>query len=127
MMKKMEVPLSFTNFSSKEANPDMPEVSDISAEEVRAKATEVKLIDVRSQDEYTGELGHIDGSTLITLDTLEDRLGELPKDQSIVFICRSGKRSAAASMIALQNGFESVFNMQGGMIQWNELGFETKK
>ena len=119
--------MSFVDFSSKQTNPDIPEVHDITVEEVQEKREQVKLVDVRRPDEYTGELGHIVGAELITLDTLEDRVAELPKDQTLVFVCRSGKRSAAASVIAQQNGFGSVYNMMGGMIRWNEAGFEIEK
>ena len=116
---------TFTNFTT-ETNPDLDMVEDVSPGEVNAKKDNLCLVDVRSSDEYNGELGHIPGSQLITLDTLMDHIDNLPKDKTIVFVCRSGRRSANATAMAKDNGFESVYNMQGGMILWNEMSLDTE-
>ena len=117
---------NYTSFSTAETNPDLDIVEDVSPDEVNAKIGDLTLIDVRSSDEYTGELGHIPNSKLVTLDTLMDHIDDIPKDKTVVFICRSGRRSANATAIAKDNGFESVFNMKGGMILWNEMGLTTE-
>lgn len=84
------------------------------------------LIDVRRADEYTGELGHIDGARLVTLGPdLEAYLKSGNKDDKILFICRSGMRSANATLNALSLGYKSVFNMEGGMLLWNQKNFPT--
>lgn len=122
-------------FKSAHPHPSIPGVTDIDATEfndIMAKipdvlTDQVALIDVRGMDEYKGDLGHIPGAKLIVLDTLPARLFELPKDRPIVFVCRSGGRSARASALAKQNGFDQVFNLQGGMLLWNELKFRTEK
>ena len=121
-MKKSPV-----TFTSAKSNPSLSIVTDITASELAEKATTVHLIDVRRPDEYTGELGHIAGTQLIVLDTMPEHLESLPKDEPIVFVCRSGARSAQATAFALQNGFDQVFNMQGGMLKWNELGLPIEK
>ncbi|MDZ4660304.1 MAG: rhodanese-like domain-containing protein [Pseudomonadota bacterium] len=113
------------SFDTAEANPENPGVLDISPEEVRGEAREVLLVDVRRNEEFVGELGHIPGARLITLDLLPDQIDELPKNVTIVFICRSGSRSGRAAGLALTKGFKHVFNMKGGMIAWNSLEFET--
>lgn len=111
----------FVNFTTKTQNPQYEGVSDIAPAELQQVMSKVKLIDVRQPEEFVGELGHVPGSELIVLDSLPDRLSSLPKDQTIVFICRSGARSAKATAYALMNGFTQVYNMQGGMILWNNL------
>lgn len=116
----------FISFASAQSNPQVSGVLDITPEELQSKKNQVLLVDVRRPDEYEGELGHIPGAQLMVLDTLPDRLSELPKDQTVVFICRSGGRSAQATAYAQSQGFQSVFNMQGGMLRWNELQFETE-
>jgi len=116
----------FTQFTSKRPNPNFANVEDITPEELRAQKSNVAIIDVRRPDEWVGEYGHIPEATLVTLDTLPDRIDELPKDRTIVFVCRSGGRSAQATAFAKANGLESVFNMQGGMMSWTEKNFETK-
>ncbi len=117
---------NYTTFSTAEANPELDIVQDVSPDEVHAKSQDLVLVDVRSAEEYSGELGHAPKSKLITLDVLMDHIDELPKDKTLVFICRSGRRSANATAMAKDNGFESVFNMKGGMLLWNEMGLSTE-
>ncbi len=121
-MKKTPV-----SFETAAHNPQLPQVQDIDAAELWKKKDSVHIVDVRRPDEYTGELGHIAGSKLIVLDTIPEHVNELPKDESIVFVCRSGMRSAQATAFALENGFEHVYNMKGGMLRWNELGHTIEK
>ena len=81
------------------------------------------VLDVREASEWTGELGHIRGATLIPLGELRAKLAELPKDIPIVAVCRSGGRSAQACVILEAAGFSRVANLSGGMIGWRSLGF----
>lgn len=80
------------------------------------------LLDVRTQEEYDGALGHIAGSVLIPLQQLEARVDELKdqKDNEIIVYCRSGNRSRVASAFLIQQGFKPI-NMLGGMKAWNKL------
>lgn len=112
-------------FNSLKPNPNLPQIYDVSPDEVRQKIGKIKIIDVRRPDEWTGELGHIAEAELITLDTLPNRIHEIPQDQTVVFVCRSGGRSAQATAFALENGYTTVFNMHGGMLEWNAKKFET--
>lgn len=99
---------------------------EISPKDVNSKS--YKLIDVRTAEEFNGELGHAPGSQLITIDDeFEKALESFDKDEKIIFICRSGNRSGTATTIASNLGFKNVFNMTGGMLLWNELGLETEK
>jgi rhodanese-related sulfurtransferase len=101
---------------------------DVSAAQVKEKAHELKIIDVRRPEEFIGELGHIEGATLATLETnLESHLERLPKDVAYVFVCRSGARSFTATQMALDKGFKNVFNMKGGMLAWNSEGFPVER
>jgi rhodanese-related sulfurtransferase len=86
------------------------------------------LVDVRRPDEFTGELGHIKGAKLVTIGLdLEVYLESADKARPTLFICRSGMRSANATMYATQLGFKEVYNMEGGMMLWNQLGLATEK
>jgi rhodanese-related sulfurtransferase len=80
------------------------------------------ILDVREPQEYAGELGHIPGSTLVPLRELADRVVELQahKGKQVVVVCRSGVRSTTAAAILEGLGFENVFNLQGGMVDWND-------
>jgi rhodanese-related sulfurtransferase len=89
---------------------------------------EYTLIDVRRPEEFTGELGHIEGSKLVTLGPdLENYLQVTPRETKILFICRSGARSAHSTLYAQSIGFKNVFNMEGGMIYWNQKNFPITK
>lgn len=92
---------------------------EITPNEVWNKHEELVIIDVRRPDEFEGELGHIPGARLIVLDTLPERINELPTDRTVVFVCRSGGRSGRATAFAHEHGLERALNMTGGMIEWN--------
>lgn len=81
----------------------------------------VFLLDVRTQEEWDDF--HAPDTTLIPLDQLESRLGELPQDEPIVVVCRSGNRSQAGRDILLANGYEPATSMEGGLNAWREAGF----
>jgi rhodanese-related sulfurtransferase len=81
------------------------------------------ILDVREQDEW--EQVHIPGATLISLQQLAQRTGEVPKDRPVVVVCRSGNRSAQGRDILRQAGFTEVTSMAGGMNDWQAAGYET--
>ena len=116
----------FISFSNTEIKPNLDEVHDVFPEEVNEKKGQITVVDVRTPEEYTGELGHIPGSRLIPLDTLMDHIQDLKQHQTLVFVCRSGGRSAKATAIAMEQGFGSVYNMKGGMLLWNQMSLETE-
>lgn len=118
--------MSQENFSQTSPNPEHSNVIDVHPQNILDQKDHLHLIDVRTPEEYTGELGHVAGATLITLDQLPQRLNEVPKDKTVIFICRSGKRSGNACAFAKENGFQNVYNMLGGMIAWNEQKFPTE-
>ncbi|HEY6395324.1 MAG TPA: MBL fold metallo-hydrolase [Candidatus Binataceae bacterium] len=101
------------------------EVRQMTAAELRERLESSNppvLVDVREGEEYRGELGHIAGSRMIPLRELPERTGELEaeKGSDIVAICRVGVRSATAAAILTGVGFEQVWNLKGGMIEWND-------
>ena len=85
--------------------PDLAQLSrvrQLSAAEVNsllATQEPLMLLDVRELNEYSGELGHIRGSTLIPLRELAERSAELEncKSKTVIAICRSGVRSTTAA------------------------------
>ncbi len=102
------------------------EVPEIDVQELHQKMEQgdlkgVLLLDVRMPEEFTGELGHIEGSKLVTLGPdLQEFLDKGDRKQPIVFVCRSGNRSGHATAYAVDVGYENVANMQGGMLAWNQ-------
>jgi glyoxylase-like metal-dependent hydrolase (beta-lactamase superfamily II)/rhodanese-related sulfurtransferase len=106
-------------------------VRQLAAPEVRARlaAPGVLLLDVREPDEYRGELGHVPGSVLIPLRELPARTGELAewRDRDVIVICRAGVRSATAAAILTGLGFEHVWNLKGGMLDWTDARLPVER
>ncbi len=111
----------FVQFSTQEENLFFQGVLDIEPKELAQKMNLVTLVDVRQREEFSGELGRIPGSQLIVLDELPQALGNLDHNLTYVFICRSGTRSARAAEFARAQGYDSVYNLKGGMLLWHEL------
>lgn len=104
------------------------EYKTVSAQEAKAQLREVFIIDVRGPDEFHGELGHIAGAHQVTLGPeLNSFLEGCDRQKNIFFVCRSGQRSATASNIAIQMGFQKVSHLGGGMISWNQNKFAIEK
>jgi len=89
---------------------------DMEADEVSKRHAEFHLLDVREDDEWAA--GHIDGAQHIPLGQLSARLGEVPKDRTIVAVCRSGGRSEAAVRGLRKLGYEAE-NLEGGVNAWD--------
>ena len=81
------------------------------------------ILDVREPDEWNES--HIPGATLIPLGELASRVDEVPQDQEVVVVCRSGNRSQQGRDILLAAGLKQVTSMAGGINQWKAAGFQT--
>jgi len=81
------------------------------------------VLDVREPSEW--DSFHAPNTTLIPLGELASRVDELPKDQPIVVVCRSGNRSQEGRDILLAAGFTQVTSMDGGLNDWKAAGYPT--
>ena len=81
------------------------------------KGDKLVLVDVREEWEYS--LAKLDGSILIPLGTLPQSLARLTRDSEIIAICHHGMRSADATNFLLQQGFQNVKNLVGGIDAWS--------
>ena len=98
---------------------DAPEF-EISVDELKTWRDEGRthvLIDVRTPQEY--DIALIEGSTLIPLNELPERLGELDEDADIVVHCHHGPRSSSAVAYMRSNGFPKARNLSGGINMWS--------
>lgn len=91
------------------------------AQQMAAADSSVVLLDVRTPQEFSGDTGHLEGAILIPVQELEERVSELApyKGKTIIAYCRTGNRSGKAATLLQTQGFK-VFNMSGGIVQWNE-------
>lgn len=86
----------------------------------------VRVIDVRSSEEFTGPLGHIAEAEFVPLVLLTDVARHWGRNRPIVVVCRSGGRSDRAALALQQLGFTRVASMTGGMMKWNALGLAVE-
>jgi sulfur dioxygenase len=92
-------------------------------------ATPPVVLDVREPEEFTGELGHVQGALLVPLDVLERRLPKLAGyiDRDVVVVCRAGARSATAGAMLERAGFRCIRNLAGGMLAWHAAGLDVQR
>ncbi len=76
------------------------------------------LLDVRQPSEY--EEAHLPGARLVPLPRLMDALGELDRRRPTIVYCAVGGRSRTAAQFLLNQGFEDVHNLQGGIQAWEQ-------
>jgi glyoxylase-like metal-dependent hydrolase (beta-lactamase superfamily II)/rhodanese-related sulfurtransferase len=79
---------------------------------------DTQVIDVREPAEFTDVLGHIHGARLLPLSQLAARTVEIERDRPVVTVCRSGARSAQATVLLQKAGYTQVANLAGGMLRW---------
>lgn len=83
------------------------------------RRSDLHLLDVREPDEWAA--GHVAGSQHIPLGQLRTRLGEVPKDKTVLAVCRSGSRSDAAARGLRTLGYVTE-NLDGGLMSWARAG-----
>jgi rhodanese-related sulfurtransferase len=98
--------------------------TDLSVSEFSSKVTEAGIItlDVRTPGEFNE--GHIEGAQLIDFQSgnFENEIATLDKSKTYAVYCRSGSRSGQAVKVMSDAGFTSVYNLNGGVIDWAGAG-----
>ena len=79
------------------------------------------LVDVREPFEYAD--GHVETAVLMPLAQVVELARDLPRDEPVYVICRSGNRSLQASEALVRAGFQDVRNVDGGMLAWAAAGY----
>lgn len=83
-----------------------------------------QVIDVREPREYKKQ--HVEGSILIPLKELADRLEEIDPARNALFVCQIGQRSGKAVKIARDAGYNNTYNLAGGIIAWANHRFPLR-
>jgi len=94
-------------------------IDEVTAKELKEELDQGQdpyILDVRNPVEY--EISRIEGSHLIPLDQLLNRLNELDSARDIVAHCRTGARSAKAIELLQEAGFRKLRNLKGGVLAW---------
>lgn len=74
------------------------------------------LLDVREPFEY--QIARLENSVLIPMNQIPERFQELNENEPIVVICHHGMRSEQVAYYLVQQGFEKIFNLTGGIHAW---------
>ncbi len=99
-------------------------VTTLNAPDFAKKITDksITLLDVRTPGEFAS--GHIAGATNIDFESgnFPSQILQLDKKKSYAVYCRSGNRSGQATALMAKDGFTTIFNLNGGIIQWQGAG-----
>lgn len=103
-----------------------PKVHDLTPAEVARGLTEgrILLVDVREPNETAVE-SYPEG-VIVPLSQFDPAAIPEPNGRTVVFACRSGKRSVTASLAAQEQGFPYDSHLAGGIIAWKAAGLPTK-
>lgn len=104
--------------TKRDEEEDVIEIDIDQFKEMRDNGNDFTLLDVREYHEY--DIANIEGSVLIPLGEVADRLDELNPDDEIVIHCHHGGRSMKATQYLKDQGFKNVKNLAGGIDAWAE-------
>lgn len=87
----------------------------------------LRLLDVRTPQEFASH--RLANATLVPIQELARRIGELDKDANWLVYCEHGRRSVFACDLLAQAGFAKLANLRGGVAFWSGCGLplETGK
>ena len=85
------------------------------------------VLDVREDNEFKG--GHVLHALHIPSGRVTDRINELEKyrNRPLIVLCRSGNRSRGVCSILRKRGFETVYNLDGGVLAWQNANLPLTK
>jgi rhodanese-related sulfurtransferase len=123
-MKKLIAVLLLSVFTLTACGGSGEQVINLAVNEFAQKIADptVVILDVRTPAEFAS--GHITGAVNVDFESgsFEQDIQALDKTKTYAVYCRSGNRSGQATSIMAKNGFSSVFNLNGGVIDWTALG-----
>lgn len=93
---------------------------------VYGKDMNVQLVDVRTASEYT--VSHLkDAQNIcVTNNDFQEKVKTLDKNEPVYVYCKKGGRSARAAKILAEMGFKKIYDLQGGITNWEEKGLKTE-
>ncbi|QQX77107.1 MULTISPECIES: rhodanese-like domain-containing protein [Aequorivita] len=116
-------------FTSCKENTTAQQIKVISPEEVYKAVNDnqnLQLVDVRTQEEYGEDHLKTAQNICVTDDDFKEKVAKLDKNEPVYLYCRSGKRSARAAQIMKDMGFKEIYDMEGGFLNWESQGLQTK-
>lgn len=129
-MKKLSIILGlvFTIVLGSCEKEDKGDIQVITSEEMQSllELEDVQFIDVRSEEEH--KKGYIEGSQNIDFNspTFDDDINKLDKTKPVILYCRTGGRSADCAKKLKDAGFVKIYDLKGGITQWQFQGFKVE-
>ena len=107
------------------AVPASPERVDAAAFSEIVAAPGVQVIDVRSPEEFAE--GHIEGAVNFNVQGPDflDQISTLDPASTYAVYCRSGNRSQPAVATMADNGITSIYELESGIVGWQDSGLPT--
>jgi len=96
---------------------EVKEVSALEASSILKDNPEIRLLDVRSQEERA--TASVKNSLLLDQEMVEEMLDSWDRNTEIMFICHVGQRSRQAAQYFTSQGFQSVYNISDGINGWS--------
>ena len=104
----------------------VPEVDASTLSKWVSETKDMVLIDVGNPGDFAE--GHIPGSISLPLSaSFKEKSKNLSKGKTYILICPTGRRSATAAKLMMEQGFEKVYNLKGGIADWLRNGFKVAK
>ncbi len=93
--------------------------------ELMSKKETIFILDVRTNEEFRGALGHISSAVNIPVESLVGRLEELSscREKPIAVVCTTDRRSNKAALLLAKHRFTDVHIVKGGMTEWNKVHY----
>ena len=100
---------------------------DVSVNELAAMLKNKDFVFINVHIPFAGDIAQTDLS--IPYDEIEQNLSQLPTDKNakVVLYCRSGRMSAIAAEKLASLGYTNIWNLDGGMVEWEQAGYEIEK
>ncbi len=119
--------LSCNTKEKSKTNLQSGEIALVTPDEFKEKSIDKTIVDVRTPEEFKED--HIKDARNIDFksENFLEQISKLDKSKQIFIYCRSGKRSASAATAMSKTGFETVYDLKGGIISWIKDNNETVK
>ncbi|MFA5298062.1 MAG: rhodanese-like domain-containing protein [Lutibacter sp.] len=99
----------------------------IAPTEFKEKSINHTIIDIRTPKEFSE--GHIEGAININYfdKTFLEQFSKYGKDEALFVYCKSGNRTSSASVKLAESGFQKIYDLDGGILNWTKNNYETVK
>ena len=100
----------------------------VSADELNTMLKDKDFVFVNVHIPFEGNIANTDLSIPFDQISAPENLSQLPADKNaeIVLYCRSGRMSAIAAEELVSLGYTNIWNLAGGMVDWEQAGFEIQ-